>query len=117
MEQPIAKAYRKKSYLLSTSASRDSRVRRVRDKHGIVALAVLYESLSRAYAGEGHCLQVTEDTYRGIGAAICEPDEQKIKRVILDLVEEGVFESDLFNGRGLLTTAGFLEDEEPEGAE
>ena len=84
--------------------TRQSAVRRIMKKEGEGAAVVLIDVLCAVYSIEGYYAQIHEFFYEDIAAGCYERGVEDVKRIVALAVEYGLFDADLFQRCGILTS-------------
>lgn len=80
-------------------------VRRIMKHEGDAAVVVLLEALSYIYAGEGYYVLADRLFYEDLSASLYEKSTESVTHIIHLAVEYGLFDSALFAGYGILSSA------------
>lgn len=90
---------------MNTDFMSDRVVRRVMKREGDSVIAVLLETLSYIYAGEGYYVCANQLFYEDIATNLYDTDIDKVKRILCQVAEYGLFDQALFEKQAILTSA------------
>lgn len=90
---------------VNTDFMQDRTVRRIMKQEGDAACTVLLLTLSYIFAGEGYYTIADEEFFDELSDRLFTTDNDRVKRIILLLVEYGYFDAGLYEHYGILTSA------------
>lgn len=93
-------------YTLHTDYLHSRAVRRIMKREGEAAVAVLLETYSAIYAGEGYYVQASPKLFDDLADLFFHLDADAVKRVLEMAVENELFDAELYRQYGILTSAG-----------
>lgn len=89
---------------MNTDFIQNRLVRRIMKREGDASIAVLLETLSYIYAGEGYYVHADPLFYEDLSASLYDVSAESVIRIIGLAVEYGLFDAALFARHGVLSS-------------
>lgn len=90
---------------MSTDFIHDRSVRRIMKSEGDAALAILLETLSYIYSGEGYFVRADALFYADLASEMYSTSVEEVERILRLAVSYELFDAGMFETRGILTSA------------